>query len=177
MTDDDPRFRPGWTTEPAAEAIWRPLVDPEHPCNQPGEDGTLLQEAPNCIVPYYWSKMPPAQLAALLDLAPWECPLRPNGQPAFGWFLGPLAESFPDVTFHGYIHTRVAQMRVEGFQLFAPADRVLELMTWLKGQKIPASRLHVTEWRKEGDLMPVRPDDWGLERRDDGTWDFWWWWD
>ena len=126
MNAPDPRFRPGWTAEPAVEAIWRPLVDADHPFNRPEAEAHRREGG---AFPYHWDGMTPNQLAALLELAPWERPHRVNVAPPAQWFLDPLAEYFPDVTFHGLIHTRViSQFAVEGFQLIAAADRVLELL-------------------------------------------------
>jgi hypothetical protein len=121
--------------------------------------------------------MPPAHLAALFDLAPWERQLGYNGRPVHQWFLDPLAEAFPDVTFHGLVHTQVSQFAVEGFQLIAPADRVLELLAWLRDQRVPATWLDADSVLKPGDSVPLRPDDWGLHQEDDGRWHYWAWWD
>ena len=202
--DEDPRFRPGWTTEPAVEAIWRPLVDPEHPGNQPFPDGRLPQEA--IVAPYYWHRMPPAQLAALFDLAPWERPIRVNDQPRFEWFLDPLAERFPEVTFHGHTHTKIGQLRVEGFELIGTAERVLEAWVWLRdqqrapweavrqarGQGAEALAAAVAEaervaWDAPDEVHLHRIGE-GIERdgetgrsahrpEDVGRWHYWVWWD
>jgi hypothetical protein len=173
MSERDPRFRPGWTTEPAAEAIWRPLVDADHPFNRPEA------QAPHTAMPHHWDGMTPNQLAALLDLAPWARQQRVNLSPPAQWFLDPLAEHFPDVTFHGLVHTEFAQFAVEGFQLIAPSESVLEILAWLHTQRVPYPWPDDVHYR-QGDTIPVSPDDWDLHRENDGPagrWHLWWWWD
>jgi len=78
MSEPDPRFRLGWTTELAVEAIWRPLVDADHPFNRPDVE---TQRSAGGMIPYHWDGMTPSQLAALLDMAPWERPHRVNVSP------------------------------------------------------------------------------------------------
>jgi hypothetical protein len=176
MSERDPRFRLGWTTEPAVEAIWRPLVDADHPFNRPEVEADRSARG---AIPYHWDGMTPGQLAAILDLAPWERRHRVNVSPPAQWFLDPLAEHFPDVTFHGLIHTKVAQFAVEGFQLIAVADRILDLLAWLRTQRVPYPWPDGVQYR-QGDTILVSPDDWDLHREDEGPggrWHLWWWWD
>jgi hypothetical protein len=165
---------------PATEALWRPLLDPDHPMNRlRREQGWADDDEDSVGFPSYWCGMPPARLAAVFDLAP-----RPgireaghDARPRHRWFLDPLGEAFPDVTYHGFVRHRLGASQVEGVQLIAPPERVLELQAWLKRQRVPATAQHADAWRKERDPIAVRPDDWGLRRHDDGLWHFWWWWD
>jgi hypothetical protein len=191
MATDEPARRPPageeeeaesdedvWTSAPAVEAHWRPLLDPGHPMNRLRREQGWADDEEGEGFPYYWSGMSPAQLAAVFDRPP--CPgIRGvhNARPRHQWFLDPLGETFPGVTFHGVVHHRLGNFQVEGFQLIAPPARALELQAWLKRQKMPATAQHADEWRKERDPIAVRPDDWGLHRHDDGLWHFWWWWD
>ena len=122
---DHPRYRREWVNEPAVRAIWAPLRHPRHPLNK------LRDELPDAQGPVYWAGMTPAQLAALLETAPWERDRGYNKRPLHRWFLD-LADAFPEVTLHGFTRDRFQHsIVVEGFDLIAPAERVLESVRWV----------------------------------------------
>src|SRR5262245_48884392 len=97
---EDPRYRKAWVLEPDVRAICTPLLLPRHPLKQ------LRNELPGVRGPVYWAGMTPAQLAALLDTAPWERDQGHNARPKHRWFLD-LADAFPEATFHGFTRDRL----------------------------------------------------------------------
>jgi hypothetical protein len=121
---DHPRYRREWVNEPEVRAIWVPLIHPRHPGNK------TYHEFPDMWQPLYWTGMTPAQVAALFDTAPWERDQGHNARPRHQWSLH-LADEFPEVTFHGFTRERYQwSICIEGFDLIAPADRVLECVRW-----------------------------------------------
>jgi hypothetical protein len=177
---DHPLYREVWVNEPAVRAIWAPLLLPRHPGNR------LRAEMPDVQGPVYWADMTPAQLAALLETAPWERDQGHNARPRHRWFLD-LADAFPEVTFHGFTRdTFQHSIVVEGFDLIAPAERVLDSVRWVE------LSLRRTEYSRGDDRHLHRigdPDHADDERRygetgadahrpeDAGRWHHWRWWD
>ncbi|MDQ3700056.1 MAG: hypothetical protein M3442_03935 [Chloroflexota bacterium] len=174
---DDPRYRQGWVLEPPIEGIWRPLLTPGHPFNRAeDESGPGARRG----MPYAWSGMTPDQLAAIFDYAPWERAQGYNDRPVHAWFLE-LAEAFPEVTFHGFVHTTFQpRIVVEGGEVVAPAERVLELVKWIW------DRHAWKDWSRPNDVHQHKIDGTVLNGeeganahapQDEGKWHHWFWWD
>ncbi|MGH2371295.1 MAG: hypothetical protein ACRDI2_24230, partial [Chloroflexota bacterium] len=177
---DHPLYREEWVNEPAVRAIWAPLIHPRHPGNK------IYHEFPELRAPRYWTGMTPAQLAALIETAPWEREQGYNARPRHQWFLD-LADAFPEVTFHGFTRERGQwSIVVEGFDLIAPAERVLESVRWvwhsLAGTEFsPGDERHL---HRIGDPDHAWEERASYETGEDthcpedaGRWHHWRWWD
>jgi hypothetical protein len=177
---DHPLYRDGWVNEAAVRAIWKPLVHPRHP-------GTKLHhEFPDMWTPLYWTGMTPAQRTALIDTAPWERDQGHNARPRHQWFLD-LADAFTEVTFHGFTRDRYQwSIAVEGFDLIAPAERVLESVRWVDRSLASTAfsygddrRLHRIgdpghAWQEREDRETGED---AHDPKDAGRWHHWRWWD